>query len=84
MSFLNHAITQIRELASERQTFSSDDLYPLLEVEPDDPNQVGAAFREAARLGIIQSTDNYVRSKRREAKGRRISVWEAKDALTLL
>lgn len=84
MSFLNHALTEIRQLATERNEFTSDDLYARLDVEPDDPNQIGAAFREAARLGIIQPTDNYVRSKRREAKGRRIGVWQAKNALTLL
>lgn len=84
MSFLNHALTEIRSLATERSEFTSDDLYPRLQVEPDDPNEVGFAFKEAARLGIIQPTNNYVRSKRRAAKGRRISVWQAKDALTLL
>lgn len=83
MSFLNHAMTQIRELASEKPEFTSDDLYLRLEVEPDDPNQIGAAFREAARIGIIQPTEKFVRSKRPASKGRRIGVWEAKNAMAL-
>lgn len=84
MSFINHAVTQIRQLATEREEFTSDDLYPLLEVEPDDPNQIGAAFREAARLGIIELSEKTIRSRRPAAKGRRIQCWSSKNALTLL
>ena len=84
MSFLNHAVTQIRQLASEREEFTSDDLYPLLEVEPDDPNQIGYAFNEAKRLGIISATGRIKRSKRPAAKGRNVQIWQAENALTLL
>lgn len=84
MSFINHAVTQIRVLAQEKQEFTSDDLYPLLEVEPSDPNQIGYAFNEAKRLGIISATGRIKKSKRPAAKGRNLQIWQAENALTLL
>ena len=84
MGFLNHALTEIRILATERNEFTSDDLYPRLQVEPDDPNEVGYAFKEARRLGIISATGRIKRSTRPAAKGRNVQVWKAENALTLL
>jgi hypothetical protein len=67
----------IRELAEDRDYITSDDLYDKLLMKPHDPNQIGAAFRRAARLGIIQRTGRITPSKRPEAKGRQIQLWSA-------
>lgn len=68
------ALTAIRELAHEKPTFSSDDLY-LKVSEPPHHNMVGDAFREAHRLGLIEMTGDSIQSSRKAAKKRRIFVW---------
>lgn len=79
MTFQSHCLEIIRTLASEREQLTSDDLYAHLEQEPHDPNQIGSAFREASKRGIIKATGTIVRSKRPEAKGRNIQVWRASE-----
>lgn len=68
------ALNAIRELAEERKTFTSDDLYAKV---PEAPhyNMIGDAFREARRLGIIEMTGQSIRSTRKLSKGRRVQVW---------
>lgn len=77
MTFQTHCLEIIRALATEREELTSDDLYAHLEQDPHDPNQIGAAFREAAKRGIIVSTGNITKSKRAPAKGRNIQVWRS-------
>lgn len=76
MTFQSHCLTIIRTLAQERSEFTSDDIYERLEQDPHDPNQIGAAFREAAKRGLIKATGRITRSKRAAAKGRNIQIWE--------
>jgi len=59
--------------------FSADDWHNWCAVigDPHHPSQWGIAAREAKRRGIIRDTGEWVRSKRPEAAGRRIPVWEA-------
>lgn len=56
-------------------TFSTDAIHPLLRYEPAEPNVIGAAFRHARKVGLIQGTEQFVKSRRRESKGRRVQLW---------
>lgn len=66
--------------ASDLHTeFTTDDVWPLLDVVPGERNVVGKAFSEACRQGLIVGTERFIRSKRPEAKGRRVQVWRKAD-----
>lgn len=69
------ALEAIVRLASERRFFTSDDLYEVCEVEPDNVNQVGKAINSAQSRRIIRFTGSVLPSKRRAAKGRMVKVW---------
>jgi len=65
----------ITAAALELDEFSSDDVWDHLAVTPAERNVVGKAFSEANRLGLIEGTERFVKSRRPESKGRRIQVW---------
>lgn len=67
----------VRAAAMEGGDFTTDDVWPRLGFVPAERNMVGKAFAEAARRGWIVGTERFVRSTRREAKGRRVQVWRA-------
>jgi hypothetical protein len=70
-------LTVIRELLTEGHEFTTDDVWPRLGFIPIEPNVVGKGFSELNRLGEIEGTERFVKSKRPEARGRRVQVWTA-------
>ena len=56
-------------------TFTTDDLHPLLPA-PQHPNWYGVLMARLKGNGLIRRV-NAVASRRKEANGRLISVWEA-------
>ena len=69
------ALAAVRQAAERYDEFSTDDVWPLLDVVPAERNVVGKAFSEACRRGWIVGTERFIRSSRPEAKGRRVQVW---------
>jgi hypothetical protein len=79
--WLRRAVQEIRWLASVRPTFTSDQVWAVLEesgVSTREPRALGAAFREAQRAGYIRPTGQYVPTQRPEAHNRPIRVWAAR------
>lgn len=68
------ALTAIRQLAEERETFTPDDVHDLVG-DPPEFNQMGKVFQEAVKLEICQETGEFVRSRRKAAKGRKVQKW---------
>lgn len=63
-----------------RQRFTTDDVWELLDQQgvraTHEPRALGAVIRTAQSKGLIQSTGEYVKSKRIECHGRPVMVWE--------
>lgn len=72
---LTLVLEAVRRAAAEHDEFTTDDVWPYLEEAPAERNVIGKAFAEAARRGEITGTERFVKSTRREAKGRRVQVW---------
>jgi len=77
------AFKAVREAAERYDEFTTDDVWPLLDVTPAERNVVGKAFSEACRQGLIVGTERFVRSSRPESKGRRVQVWQIVNRPTL-
>ena len=78
MSDFTMAIEAIRQAAHLYEELTSDDVWPLLQQPPSEPAVVGKAIVEAKRLRLIYGTERFVRSKRPEARGRRVQVWRSR------
>jgi len=83
MTEFTRVLEAVRKAAALYDEFTTDDVWPLLDFTPVERNIVGKAFAEAARLGIIEGTERFVRSNRTEAKGRRVQVWRATQVKAL-
>lgn len=74
-----HAMTCITQLCTERDTLTADDVWEALDAgnyqKPHEPKAMGAIFRTAAARRLIESTDQFVESRRPEAHARAIRVW---------
>ena len=70
-------LAAVNDAAALNDEFTTDDVWPLLGDLPIEPNLVGKAFAEANRRGLIEGTERFVQSTRRNARGRRVQVWRA-------
>jgi len=73
------AVDSIHHLALTRETFTSDDLRPLIQ-EPPHANQYGAAFRIAQQRRLIAYVAHR-RSSTRSRRGGSLAVWTAHESL---
>jgi hypothetical protein len=71
----------IAELARSGRIFTSDDVYPLIDI-PDPEhrpngknNQIGMAFRHAHRLGVIRPIIGVRQSTQPSRKGGMVRQW---------
>lgn len=63
--------------------FTTDDVHRLLDetgAVTHDTRALGPVMRNAARAGLIETTDQYVRSSRVDCHARPIRVWRSKVA----
>lgn len=67
----------LRDAAHALPKLITDDVWPHLAAPPSERNVIGKAFSEANRLGILRPTEQFVKSRRPESKGRRVQVWES-------
>ena len=67
-------------------TATADDVVELIGPAPDgiDPRWRGAVPRPLALVGIIRDTGQAVKSSRREAHARKVTVWELADQAAAL
>lgn len=73
----------IRDLAFSRHTFTTDDVWQILErdypsVTTPEPRALGPLMRSAARQGLIHPTGDYTPSNRPACNARPIMVWECR------
>jgi hypothetical protein len=71
------ALRCIEDLADKGEPFTSDDVHYEIG-DPPEPNQMGAAFRDAHGMQLIQPIGTK-KSNRKESKGRLIQVWVKAD-----
>jgi len=69
----------IRDLALERTSFTTDDVWHLMEQRnnptPHEPRALGALMKAAASAGFIAPTNQWVESSRAVNHSRPIKVW---------
>lgn len=76
-SWVDRAIVVIRELAKGGGEFTADAVTALLPPAPH-VNSVGAAFKHALDLGLIQRCEGFDVARSPFARGRRIPRWKGK------
>jgi hypothetical protein len=70
----------VAALASLKDTFTTDDVWKLLETQgyqTHEPRALGAVMRRAARNGLIESTDRTRLSERPECHRRPVRIWRS-------
>jgi hypothetical protein len=73
----SEAHAALRALVADGRTTSADDLYKVDGLgRPENPNAVGALFREAHRVGDIERI-GYMPSVRASRHGAVVAIWRA-------
>ena len=73
--FLSDALTAIRRVASQRESFTTDEVIPELSVATHDLRALGAAMRKAQEEKLIQPTDRFRNTNRVSRHHAPIRVW---------
>ena len=80
-SWKKQAMTIVKQLASSRSEFTTDDVWEALfqaDVDmPHEPRALGAMMRNCAHEGRIVATDRYVPSARIACHRRPVRVWRS-------
>lgn len=72
------ALASIRSVAYEREELTTDDVWRALGREPEiEGRGMGAAMRQAAKLGLVQRTDRTKKSVRVACHRRDLRVWRS-------
>ena len=74
------AADRLRWLVENRRMFTSDDILEHLEAKgivTGDNRAIAAILQSAGRVGLISSTDKFVRCRRPSRHGAPIMVWES-------
>jgi len=70
------ALTAIRQVARTQPELTTDDVWRALGRDPDvEGRAMGAAMRQAAKLGLIERTDRTTKSARVACHRRDLRVW---------
>lgn len=75
-----YAYDVVRYLCDTQRTFSTDDVWDILDdadVTTHEPRALGAVVQRAKRDGLCRPTGNYVQSTRPECHARPVAVWES-------
>ena len=73
------AVAAIRKVAAALPELTTDDVWRALGRDPDiEGRAMGAAMRQASKLGLIERTDRTVRSLRVACHRRDLRVWLSK------
>jgi hypothetical protein len=74
--FLGEAYRQLELLAASRETFTTDDLWPLLRDVPAEHRTIGAVILLGVKNGLITRTGETIPTQRPQAHRRWITVWK--------
>jgi len=75
--WMEHAMAAIRTVARSSPTFTTDNIWPLVQDPPSDVRAMGAAMRRAVRLGLCRRTEQTIRSLRSKCHRRDVRVWRS-------
>lgn len=70
----------VMTLARTNAEFTTDDVWSLLVGWPEsthEPRAMGPVMRKVANAGIIEATDQYRQSERKECHARPVKVWRS-------
>lgn len=76
------AMDALVSVAHSHQTFTSDEVWEVLDLQgvepPPEPRAMGAVFRQAQSEGLIAVTDRTKVSQRPACHCRRLQVWQTR------
>ncbi len=76
--FVRQGIRALSRLSKLKDQVSSCDVWELLEnanIIPNNPRSMGLVFKIAAKNNMIERTDNYRPSRRKQANQRPVRIW---------
>ena len=76
--FVRQGIRALSRLSKLKDKVSSCDVWELLEnanITPNNPRSMGLVFKIAAKNNMIERTDNYRPSRRKQANQRPVRIW---------
>lgn len=76
--FIRQCLRAIDRLSNTNEFISSCDVWDLLDnanIIPNNPRSMGVAVKLAHKNGLIQRTDNYRPSRRKQANQRPVRIW---------
>jgi hypothetical protein len=83
--WIDVAVAAVRVLRYRGAEFTTDDVWAYLETEirpaqepPREPRAMGAAMRQATRLGLCEATDRTTASNRPGCHRRPVRIWRPK------
>lgn len=74
--WLDEAFAAIEYLADRQTYITADDVWPLLTSRPHNNVAMGAVFRRAGNLGVIEPTSQFISSRRPSTHARPLRVWQ--------
>lgn len=77
-SWRAEALSIVTRLAATRSEFTADDVWACGLSSPPEARALGAVFRRARRLGLIENTDRFVRSSQPQCHKMPRLVWASK------
>lgn len=75
-AWMAEALKYIELVSIARPDFTSDDLWFVGLPQPPEPRALGAAFRKAARMGLVVATNSFRLSIRVACHRRPLRVWK--------
>lgn len=77
-AWLEAALGTVRQLAVERPTLTTDDVWLALGSAPREPRALGAVMRKAEGLELIEPTNQWALSTRVACHRRPLRVWRSR------
>jgi hypothetical protein len=76
-AFLRAALAATELVAVQQETFTTDDVWELLNIGVDEPRVLGSVMLQARAQGLCSPTPAYTQSQRPECHARPIRVWQS-------
>ena len=77
--WMRQAVRCVHYLIQKQNEIACDDVWEAMEniSEPNNPRSMGVVFKICQRAEIIKPTERYRPTRRKQANGRPIRIWEA-------
>ena len=76
--FIRQALRAMKRLSKSMELISSCDVWDLLDeakITANNPRSMGVVFKLAHKNGLLQRTDSYRPSRRKQANQRPVRIW---------